>query len=89
MMIHRHTHMICLNLSTIFLFDKPIHCIILTNADVSDIVNVPQFFRAQVSILMSGVAVVVAAVVGVRLSGLPIPVTRTVVAPDFFARSND
>jgi hypothetical protein len=71
------------------LFDKPIHCIILTNAEVSDIVNAPQFSWAQVSILMSGVVVVVAVVVEVRFSGLPNPVTRTVVAPDFFARSSD
>ncbi len=67
-----------LNLSIVSLLSSPIHCMILAIADVSDIVNAPQFSWAHVSILMSAV----------RLSGLPIPVTRMVVVPNFFAISN-
>jgi hypothetical protein len=51
---------------------------ILAIADVSDIVNAPQFSWGQVSILISAAV----------LSGLPNPVMRIVVAPNFFAASN-
>jgi hypothetical protein len=51
----------------------PIHWIILVIADVSDIVNAPQFSWGHVSIRKS----VLLSVIG----GLPIPVIRTVVAP--------
>jgi hypothetical protein len=67
-----------MNFSIISLLSNPIHCMILAIADVSDIVNAPQFSWGQVSILISAAV----------LSGLPNPVTRIVVAPNFFAASD-